>query len=196
LPVGAFLADPAGCNFCREKSWPIDGMTRVAPYHTPVGEVLKRLKYARQQHLDRVLGSLLAAGLSRQPWLQELDALVPVPTPWQRRWQYGCHPVGLIARRVGRELGLPVLPVIGVRGLKRSQVGLTKDERLKNIRGVFHVRRRARLEGATLCVIDDVATTGATVCEMARVLKRAGAERVFAAVLGRAGDNAGDTANV
>ena len=62
----------------------------------------------------------------------------------------------------------------------RSQVGMTRDQRRRNIAGAFGVprHRRARLEGRNVLLVDDVVTTGATVDACARTLKRAGAARV------------------
>ena len=185
LSVGAYLVNPDGCPACRKNRNLLDGIARVGPYGSLVGEMVRRYKYGRRQQLDRPLGSLLAAGIQGQSWLGEIDALVPVPTSWMSRLQYRFRPVDLLAKQVGRELSLPVLPLLYVRGKKRKQVDLSSSERARNVRGVFRVRRRARVEDATLCVIDDVCTSGSTLREVARVLKRAGAGRVYGAALAK-----------
>ncbi len=66
-----------------------------------------------------------------------------------------------------------------------SQVGLSREERIANMRGAFRVTDPQRVKGATVIVVDDVMTTGTTVSECARVLKKAGAERVWAATVAR-----------
>jgi predicted amidophosphoribosyltransferase len=65
-------------------------------------------------------------------------------------------------------------------------VGLSAAARHRNIRGVFAVRRGVRVTGRCCCVIDDVRTSGATLAEAGRVLRGAGATKVYAAVLARA----------
>ena len=67
-----------------------------------------------------------------------------------------------------------------------SQVGLSREERIANVRDAFGVKKAAGLAGRTLVVVDDVMTTGTTLSECARVLKQAGAERVWAATVARA----------
>jgi predicted amidophosphoribosyltransferase len=67
-----------------------------------------------------------------------------------------------------------------------SQVGLSREERIANVRDAFRVKAARRVEGRTVIVVDDVMTTGTTLSECARVLKLAGAERVWAATVARA----------
>jgi predicted amidophosphoribosyltransferase len=68
-----------------------------------------------------------------------------------------------------------------------SQTGLTRHQRRENVRGAFTVphRRLSAVKGSTIIVIDDVFTTGTTVEECARVLKRAGAASVWVATVAR-----------
>ncbi len=185
VPVGPHLVNPAGCGVCRDRLPKYDEIVRVGAYHGLVGELVKKFKFGRQHRLDRVLGRLLSSAISPRSWADQIDALVPVPTNWHGRWRYRCFPVGMIAARVGRELKLPVLPMLQVRGKKRRQTELSTTERPGNVRGVFHLDRSARISGASFCVIDDVSTSGATLQEVANVLKKGGAAHVYAAVLAK-----------
>ncbi len=178
--------DPAGCRLCRGENAALDGMARVGPYPTFVGAMVRRYKYQRQQRLDRPLGMLLAHAVAGRSWAASLDALVPVPASLRERLTYRFSPVALLAATVGRQLSLPVLPLIVVRGKRRPQVGLPASERAANVRGIFHVAQHARVEGARLCLVDDVATSNATLNVAARALKRAGAAEVYGAVLAKA----------
>ena len=128
---------------------------------------------------------MLAAVVAGQPWCDDLDALVPVPASLPERLHYRFCPVGLLAKTVAGELRLPVLPIVSVRGKKCRQVELPASARVQNVRGVFRLDRHAHVGGTRLCVLDDVATSNATLNEMATVLKRAGAARVDAAVLAK-----------
>jgi phosphoribosylpyrophosphate synthetase len=65
-------------------------------------------------------------------------------------------------------------------------VGLTREQRIENMRDAFRVHDRQRVCGATVILVDDVMTTGTTLSQCARVLKEAGAQRVFAATVARA----------
>jgi len=180
-----YLINETGCRQCRRDSQKIDGLTRAGTYDSLVGDLVKRYKFGRRQRMDRLLGSMLADAIAGQAWFARLDGLVPVPASLSERLNYRFFPVGLLAKAAGRKLDLPVLPIVRIRGKKRRQVGLPASARAKNIKGVFSINPRARLEGARLCVIDDVATSNATVNEMAAVLKQAGAAKVHAAVVAK-----------
>ena len=80
---------------------------------------------------------------------------------------------------------LEIAAVLQRRRHTHSQVGLTREERIANLRDAFRVAEPARVKGRTVIVVDDVMTTGSTVSECARVLKKAGAEKVWAATVAR-----------
>jgi ComF family protein len=113
------------------------------------------------------------------------DAVVPVPLHWWRRLRRGYNQSEALARGLARVLALPCR----TSWLRRarhtpSQVGKSAEQRRANVRGAF---RAARVPaGASVLLVDDVMTTGATASEAARALKEAGAGRVVAAALGRA----------
>jgi len=182
---------PEGCPSCRGQATPLDGVACVGSYKGILGQLVRFYKYNRRQELDRPLGRLLAAVVTGAPWCGQIDALVPVPASLFERLRYRFWPVGLLAREVGRQLDLDRVPVLSVRGKKVRQVDLALSDRAANVRGVFRLRPGARVSGTRLCLIDDVMTSGATLREAARGLKKAGAVAVYAAVLVRAGKGEG-----
>ncbi len=128
------------------------------------------------------------AGFARDnaPALNNLqfDALLPVPMHPVRQRLRGYNQSERLARVVGAELGLPLL----TRALARTrptrpQVGLTGDARRGNLLGAFAVRQPEAVAGKTLLLVDDVATTGASLSECAAALKAAGAKAVYALTL-------------
>lgn len=179
----AELAD--GCIRCQTHPIRVDGFARVGEYDGLLRTIICKYKFARQQYLDRPLSLLLAPRIELQPWACELDALVPVPTSWRSRIDYGFSPAGLLARQLEQVLHLPALHLLCERGKRRRQVGLSFEDRRRNVRGAFRLRRGARPAGGVFCVVDDVSTTTSTVQEIARMLKEAGALRVYAAVVAR-----------
>ena len=133
-------------------------------------EIIHHLKYADRISLAKPLGDHLRECLIHEPFTGNL--VIPVPLYRKRERERGFNQAELIANR----LGLPV----NVRLLQRrkntaSQTGLSRNERKRNLAGAFEVR--GILTG-TIIVVDDVYTTGSTMNEIARTLKRAGAERV------------------
>lgn len=133
--------------------------------------------------MDAVLGSLIADAMRGQAWSAGLDAIVPVPSTWRSTLRYRFLPVNLLADAAARELSLPVLPILTARGKRHRQVDLSTEARMKNVRGRFLLKRGADVRDAVLCIVDDVCTTGATLREIRDVLTRAGARKVYGAVL-------------
>lgn len=118
------------------------------------------------------------------PFLTPEAVLVPVPLHWRRRWHRGFDQARLLAAELARLTGLPVLED----GLRRCRVtaaqsGLPARRRRRALRGAFEARRTPLPEHVVL--IDDVATTGATLEAAAEATRRAGTERVDAWLFAR-----------
>jgi predicted amidophosphoribosyltransferase len=113
--------------------------------------------------------------------------LAPVPLHSSERGERGFNQAELIVRSALKHLPRRME---GARVLQRkpathSQVGLTRDERVANMRGAARLTDHERVKGRTVIVVDDVMATGTTVSQCARGLKKAGAERVWAATSAR-----------
>ncbi|MBN1343443.1 MAG: ComF family protein [Phycisphaerae bacterium] len=171
------------CSECR--SHPrrrVAAIARVAPHDDPFRPLVLQFKHQRAP-FDRMLGRLVAAALRGAPWHADLDAVIPVAMHWRRRLTRRHDPTRALAGVIGAELELPVVNVLKRTRYCRPQVGLSADQRRENVRGSFTVVPQARLQGLTVCLVDDVTTTGATLAEAAGALRKAGAERVYAAVV-------------
>ncbi len=96
-------------------------------------------------------------------------------------------PPMLLARRLGKRIGLPVLPLLRRTEGGRHQIGLSYAQRIENVRGKFKPHWAWRLCNARVLLVDDVKTTGATLHECARMLRAAGAVEVYGAVVAVAG---------
>jgi competence protein ComFC len=208
---GLHSLEPPFCNRCGEAyEGALEGEFRCgncaqrqlafeyarAGYHAEglVRELVHQFKYGKQLHLRRVLGSLAMAAF-QDPRLQELlsrqPLLVPVPLhPVRKRWR-GFNQSEVLAQQLSRHLKLPVVNALDRIMPTEAQAGLTRVQRLTNLRQAFAVKPRFRQAGAELrgrCVIlvDDVFTTGSTAHECARVLvKTAGVEKVVVVTVAR-----------
>ncbi len=177
------------CGVCRrEDFWNVAGVVRYGTYLPPLRELLARLKRHAQPRLANYLGGLLADALRRTPWSQEIDVFVPVPTHWQRRliYQRGDQ-TALLAAAVARDLRRPVRRAVRrIRGFSSQIDAVSRAARFENVRGCFAPAWHAGVNGKTVCIVDNLLVSGATICEVAKALRKAGAKQIYAAVVARA----------
>jgi ComF family protein len=171
---------------CVGERYGFDAVVRLGTYEGVRREAILRLKSGWNETLAEVIGRTWATQL---PCPADIDAVVPVPLHWTRRWRRGYNQAEALARGLATKWKLPLQS----RWLWRvrptgDQKGLGRVDRLENLCGAFAVTRGLVLNGLRLMVVDDVMTTGATCSESALALKRAGAVHVVAAVLARAND--------
>jgi ComF family protein len=141
--------------------------------------LVHQLKYADRHDARTLLGRWLAeAGRELTPGT---DVIVPVPLSRLRLILRHFNQAAVLGGELARQIGVLMDPLLlGRIRRTRSQVGMTREQRRRNVAGAFRVpeRRRARLAGRKVLLIDDVLTTGATADACARALKRAGAAHV------------------
>jgi ComF family protein len=161
------------------------------------------LKYERILPVASLLGSMVTNTIEELlPSCGDRPSpplVVPVPLHKTKRSDRGFNQAELIARAAVKHLSQRLelaTPVLIRQRATVSQVGLTREQRVANVRDAFRVRDRQRVCGRTVIVVDDVMTTGTTLSECARVLKKAGAERVVAATVARAFQGTTDDAEV
>jgi ComF family protein len=185
------------CGCLRSLSWAperlaaprgLDALVAAAEFQAPVEGWIRRFKYPRPglAGLDPAAGAV-ARALAREAAARAPgpppDLVVPVPLHPRRLRARGFNPACEVARAVAAPSGLRVAP----RALARlrdtpSQTGLSRAERRRNLRGAFRARRPVP---PRIWLVDDVVTTGSTLGEAARALRRAGARRVVGVCLAR-----------
>lgn len=141
-------------------------------------DVLHAYKFERAQAAAPLLAGYMSGIL---PKLTSDTVIIPVPTATSRFRQRGYDHAKLLARELAGLTGLVMSPALSRLNQSR-QVGTKRGERLNQLMNAFWVNRQSLLAGARILLIDDVVTTGATLEEAARILKRAGARTVDAAV--------------
>ena len=121
-----------------------------------------------------------------QTKLKELpkpDALIPVPASKKSARRRGYDQTRLLAESLSRLTGIEVLTAVKKTTDTPAQKNLKYSERVKNLAGTFEVTDKNAIRGKSVLIVDDVMTTGATLNEVARVLKKCGAAHVYAAVV-------------
>jgi len=166
----------------------------------PAADLVHALKYEGWRDLAAPMGDAIAALVTStrapaaDPFASSSKAappvaagVVPVPTTARRLRERGYNQAELLARRVARVTGVPLVPALARRGDRGSQTALTPSERRENVRGAFTPSlTAARVRGGHVLLVDDVLTTGATAGEAAEALVEAGAERVTLLAFARA----------
>ncbi len=172
---------------CWKYDYAFDHCCAVGHYAGEIRKALHALKYHQKQWLAEPLGKLLSWKLASYAWAGSLEAVVPIPLSARRQKTRGYNQAALLAKVVGRELGLPVLDILGRVKETESQTGLGRAGRWKNLQGAFRCRegKKGKKSYDHLLIVDDILTTGATAHGAALVLKGAAARRVSVAVFAR-----------
>jgi ComF family protein len=194
-PLGPFESDHDGrwCADCGRMSLVFTAAATAGVHEGPLAEIIKAWKYAprgSRAHLGRYLAGLLAKRLAAPDCpvrADGVDLIVPVPSHPSRVRERGFDHTLELARHLGRLLEVPVEEgnLVKARATPQ-QAGLSRAERLENLKSVFEVKRPARLAGRRVLLLDDVITTAATAEECARILKAAGVREVWVAAVARA----------
>lgn len=143
-------------------------------------------KYSGYTHLARYMGRRMLLHFKEYPELADTDLLVPVPLHAKKLRRRGYNQSELLARAFARETGLPCDCACLLRRRDTpSQTRLNRAGRLANMTDAFACVSPERIKGKTVLLVDDVATTGATLEGCAQALKAAGAKRVLAYTFSR-----------
>jgi ComF family protein len=158
------------CGACRRGDHAFDFARSLFLFNDPMRGIIHHLKYSARVSLAKPLGRPLRACLTGEGF--EANVVLPVPLHRSRVRERGFNQAELLAR----QLGLPVEHrLLRRRKNTPSQTGLSRSQRVLNLSAAFEVRRTPP---ETVLVVDDVYTTGSTLHEIAKTLKRAGARRV------------------
>jgi ComF family protein len=172
------------CRQCQDQPPSFDALRSWSAFEGPLRSILHRLKYRRDVSLGDSLAfpfATFVAGLSWNP-----DILVPIPLSRLRLAERGYNQVGVVGRPLSMALSIAYVPrALSKERETHTQVGLTAPERKENVRDAFRART-SLVAGKSVLLLDDVATSGATLSAAAESLKEAGAKRVLAVTLARA----------
>jgi len=171
------------CRSCAGRPFACRLIRAAFFYRGPMPALIHGFKYRGRKDAARAAGRWMARHLCRFPELAGAEALVAVPLHWRKLRQRGYNQAEILAEALGAEAGLPVLNLLKRTVSTRPQWDLDRDSRLLNLSGAFAARPQAR--NRRLLLIDDVCTSGTSLEECGRALRRAGAAEVNAFVLAR-----------
>lgn len=172
------------CGACAARTPPFDRARAAMRYDESSRSLILALKHGDRLHMAPTLAQWMRQAGAE--FLSEAELLVPVPLHWTRLFARRYNQAAVLALAIAKAGGPSVSADCLIRRRRTPPQGRKNAEaRRRNVAGAFALRRPAAIAGKRVVVIDDVLTTGATVEECARVLKRGGAARVEVLALAR-----------
>jgi competence protein ComFC len=192
LPFEGLVDRPSDCPNCSKQSFRFEFAKPAMIRDSRTLDLIHRLKYGREIHLADALAGLAVHAFGDPRFADALAArwpLVPVPLHRSKIRQRHFNQAAEIARGLSARTGLPQLDALARIRSTDTQTRLGRGARMNNLKGAFDLTRRGRrwleLERDGAILVDDVLTTGSTLHECAKVLRKAGVRKVVAVVVMR-----------
>jgi ComF family protein len=175
------------CGDCLLSVFIFDSARSATLHAGVVRKRVHQLKFGGQLHWVRPLAELMERSLRPETSTLCVDMVFPVPLHVKRLRQRGFNQAGLLARSLGRRLGLPVSFDCLLRTCwTEPQTRLNREQRLHNVKDAFQIVDPKKVRDRRILIVDDVYTTGTTLNECAKTLRAAGASKVYAVTVCRA----------
>ena len=181
---------PTICGSCQQQTPPFSRSLIPFHYTPPISNMITKFKFGHDLLAGRTLAWLLQQHINCSPlarhWLQQVDALVPLPLHISRLRQRGFNQAHEVARHLARDNHISLL-YSACKRIRATEVQsqLSRSARLQNCKGAF-IANEKHVAGKIILLIDDVYTTGSTARAASHALKRAGAREVRLLMLARA----------
>jgi competence protein ComFC len=186
-PFEGSITNTFACANCAHRTIYFDAAVSAYRGRGVVRQIIHEFKYGRQIHLRHLVARWLNSALDDERLRQShFDVIVPVPLHPARQRERGFNQASLLAELLSAQTAIPVKPLLERTRYTTTQTALDRSERMENLHNAFRLRKNADVRGLRVLLIDDVLTTGSTLSECARILKRAGAKSVHAATAARA----------
>lgn len=186
MPCTPADREAGDCFACRGHRLLYEQARVLGVYQGPLRGAVLRIKHYQHEPLAAALGQRLAEEIRQAPFDPPPQLVAPVPMHWLKRVWRGTNAPDTLAQSVARALGVRVARNLLVcRRILRRQSSLLPDQRRQNVRGAYRTSIAHKVKGASVLVVDDVITTGATAQDAARALRQAGAAAVYVAAVAR-----------
>jgi competence protein ComFC len=186
--VSKYAVINGACPDCQDKEIHFDRIARSGVYGNALQQMIISFKNGRTE-LDLTLGFLADSTLVGSGFCNDIEFFVPVPLHWTRRLIRGYNQSLILTGRLKHLTAKISTDLVRVRRTKSQPAMASPAARARNVAGAFAVRKGHSFSGRSVCLVDDIKTTGATLNECAKTLKEAGVSKVYALVLAVAGQN-------
>ena len=150
-------------------------------------KLLHQLKYRNRPEIGEEMGRLYGLSLALQGYQGEWDVIVPVPLHPLKQKRRGYNQSEVFGKGLSKALNIELENLLERKKFTETQTKKSRIQRLDNVDEVFELRADAHIEGLRILLVDDVITTGATLCACANVLLGYGAKHVDLATIAAGG---------
>jgi ComF family protein len=186
-PFSGAISDTFNCANCAQRTLYFESAVAIYRSRGVIRHLVHQLKYNNQLHLRHPVANWVNDALDDDRLRgHDFDLLVPVPLHPARKRHRGFNQAEELARLVSKRRGIACRAVLQRTRYTTTQTQFDRAERMENLHNAFRLRKKEDVRGLRVLLIDDILTTGATLSECARVLRRAGASMVYAATAARA----------
>jgi ComF family protein len=186
-PFEGAISNAFTCANCAHRKIYFDAAVAAYRGRGIVRQIIHDFKYRRQVHLRHLVARWVCAAFEDERLRgRKFDMIVPVPLHPARQRERGFNQARLLAELLSAWISIPCKPLLKRVRYTTTQTALDRAERMENLYNAFRLRKKADVRGLRVLLVDDVFTTGSTLSECARVLKRAGSISVYAVTAARA----------
>ncbi len=185
-PFPGAITTPFDCANCAHRTLYFENAVSAFRSHGLARRVILDFKYGGQIHLRHLVASWLFTALEDERLRsREFDLIVPVPLHAARERERGFNQATLLAELLSTHMSIEARQVLERIRYTTTQTAFDRTERMENLRGAFRLQKNVDVRRLRILLVDDILTTGSTLSECARILRRGGARSVHAATAAR-----------
>ncbi len=182
------FSDDLFCGSCMSNAPAYDRARYGVYYENAVRSAITRFKFHASLFNVRPIAEFLIDAFNRHYADESIDVILPIPIHRKRLIERGFNQVITLSKKLSNSTGIPIERTSLIkRKHTKPQVGLPRSKRILNLKNAFEVSKPEKISGKRVLIIDDVSTTGATVSEAAKAVRKAGA--AYTAVSGSGSEN-------
>lgn len=188
-PFEGVTPDETGtyCGECRINPPPFERTVYSLYYNDTVRDLIHHFKFKGRDNIAKTFAGVMSAKLYKEMDISKIDLIIPLPLHVWRLYGRGYNQSYLLAREIGSAFSKEVITDVLVKTKNtRPQSSLSGRERRNNLKNAFAVRGKEKVAGKNILLVDDIMTTGTTLTEASKVLKKAKVKSVACAVAVRA----------